>query len=85
MNKKSDSFEQFELISAYLDGEVTQEERAFIEENPDLVKEVEKLKEIQKITSSPIPIDPLLQEKHLAKALSSLPEGGKVRGVNDLK
>ena len=78
MNNKSDSFEHFELISAYLDGEVTQEERAFIEENPDLVKEVEKLKEIQKITSSPIPIDPLLQEKHLAKALSSLPEGGKV-------
>ena len=78
MNNKSDSFEHFELISAYLDGEVTQEERAFIEENPDLVKEVEKLKEIQKITSSPISIDPLLQEKHLAKALSSLPEGGKV-------
>ena len=78
MNNKSDSFEHFELISAYLDGEVTQEERAFIEENPDLVKEVEKLKEIQKITSSPIPIDPLLQEKHLAKALSSLPKSRKV-------
>ncbi len=78
MNNKSDSFEHFELISAYLDGEVTQEERAFIEENPDLVKEVEKLKEIQKITSSPIPVDPLLQEKHLTKALSSLPESEKV-------
>ena len=78
MNNKSDSFEHFELISAYLDGEVTQEERAFIEENPDLVKEVEKLKEMQKIISSPLSIDPILQEKHLAKALSSFPEGGKV-------
>ena len=78
MNNKSDSFEHSEIISAYLDGEVTEEERAFIEENPDLLKEVEKLKEIQEVTSSPIPIDPLLQEKHLAKALSSLPKGGKV-------
>ena len=57
---------------------MTEEERAFIEENPDLLKEVEKLKIIQGITSSPIPIDPLLQEKHLAKALSSLPKDGKV-------
>ena len=78
MNNKSDSFEHSEIISAYLDGEVTEEERAFIEENPDLLKEVEKLKEIQEVTSSPMPIDPLLQEKHLAKALSSLPKGGKV-------
>ena len=78
MNNKSDSFEHSEIISAYLDGEVTEEERAFIEENPDLLKEVEKLKKIQEVTSSPIPIDPLLQEKHLAKALSSLPKGGKV-------
>ncbi len=78
MNNKSDSFEHSEIISAYLDGEVTEEERAFVEESPDLLKEVEKLKKIQKITSSPTPIDPVLQEKHLAKALSSLPKGGKV-------
>ena len=78
MNNKSDSFEHSEVISAYLDGEVTEEERAFVEESPDLLKEVEKLKKIQKITSSPTPIDPVLQEKHLAKALSSLPKGGKV-------
>ena len=78
MNNKSDSFEHSEIISAYLDGEVTEEERAFIEENPELLKEIEKLKEIQEVTSSPIPIDPLLQEKHLAKALSSLPKGGKI-------
>ena len=72
MNKTSDFFEHSELVSAYLDGEVTEEERAFIEENPDLLKEVEKLKEIQEVTSSPIPIDPLLQAQHLAKALYSL-------------
>ena len=78
MNNKSDSFEHSEIIIAYLDGEVTEEERAFVEENPDLLKEVEKLKIIQGVTSSPIPIDPLLQEKHLAKALSSLPKSRKV-------
>ena len=78
MNNKSDSFEHSELISAYLDGEVTEEERAFIEENPDLLEEVDKLKEIKKVTSSLIPIDPILQEKHLAKALSSIPKDGKI-------
>ena len=78
MNNKSDSFEHYELISAYLDGEVTKKERAFIEESPDLLKEVEKLKEIKKVTSSLIPIDPILQEKHLANAVSSLPKDGKV-------
>ena len=78
MNNKSDSFEHYELISAYLDGEVTKKERAFIEESPDLLKEVDKLKEIKKVTSSLIPIDPILQEKHLANAVSSLPKDGKV-------
>ena len=43
MNNKSDSFEHYELTSAYLDGEVTKE-RAFIEESPDLLKEVDKLR-----------------------------------------
>ena len=56
MNNKSDSFEHYELISAYLDGEVTKKERAFIEESPDLLKEVDKLKEIKKVTSSLVPI-----------------------------
>jgi|GEM_PF-1753581 len=78
MNNKSDSFEHYELISAYLDGEVTKEERAFIEESSDLLKEVDKLKKIKKVTSSLIPIDPILQEKHLANAVSSLPKDGKV-------
>ena len=78
MNNKSDSFEHYELISAYLDGEVTKKERAFIEESPDLLKEVDKLKEIKKVTSSLVPIDPILQEKHLANAVSSLPKDGKV-------
>ena len=78
MNNKSDSFEHYELISAYLDGEVTKKERAFIEESPDLLKEVDKLKEIKEVTSSLIPIDPILQEKHLANAVSSLPKDGKV-------
>ena len=78
MNKTSDFFEHSELVSAYLDGEVTEEERAFIEKTPELLVEVEKLKKIQEITSSTLPIDPILQEKHLTKALSSLPKEGKI-------
>ena len=78
MNNLSDSFEHFELISAYLDGEVTEEERAFIENNPLLLSEVEKLKEITESTSSMVPIDPVLQEKHINKALSLLPKNTKV-------
>ncbi len=78
MNNLSDSFEHFELISAYLDGEVTEEERAFIENNPLLLSEVEKLKEITESTSSIVPIDPVLQEKHINKALSLLPKNTKV-------
>ncbi len=78
MNKTSDFFEHSELVSAYLDGEVTEEERAFIEKTPELLVEVEKLKKIQEITSSTLPIDPILQEKHLTKTLSSLPKEGKI-------
>ena len=78
MNKTSDFFEHSELVSAYLDGEVTEEERALVEKTPELLAEVEKLKKIQEITSSILPIDPILQEKHLTKALSSLPKGGKI-------
>ena len=33
-----------ELISAYLDGEVTQEERALVESNPNLLRQVEEFK-----------------------------------------
>ena len=78
MNKTSEFFEHSELVSAYLDGEVTEEERAFIEKTPELLVEVENLKKIQEITSSTLPLDPILQEKHLAKALSSLPKEGKI-------
>ncbi len=78
MNKTSDFFEHSELVSAYLDGEVTEEERALVEKTPELLVEVENLKKIQEITSSTLPLDPILQEKHLAKALSSLPKEGKI-------
>ena len=37
-----------ELISAYLDGEVTQEERALVENSPDLLRQVEELKSLSK-------------------------------------
>ena len=78
MNNKSDSFEHSELISAYLDGEVTAADRAFVENNPELLMEVEKLKELHEITSFPIPVDPILLEKHITTALSSFTKDGEI-------
>ena len=78
MNKTSDSFEHSELISAYLDGEVTEEERAFVESTPTLLLEVEKLQKITEVTSSITPIDPVLREKHLREAISHFPNEATV-------
>ena len=78
MNKKSDSFEHSELISAYLDGEVTEEERALVENDPVLLSEVEKLQKIIDVTSSLLPIDPELREKHLREAVSQFSKDNAV-------
>ena len=78
MNKESNSFEHYELISAYLDGEVTEEERAFVENSSKLLSEVEKLQKITEATSSLSPIDPVLREKHLREAISQLPNNAQV-------
>ena len=78
MNNESNSFEHSELISAYLDGEVTEDERAFVESSPKLLSEVEKLKKISIEISSLSPINPALKEKHLREALSQLPNNDRV-------
>mgnify|MGYP006107948351 CR=1 FL=1 len=78
MNNESNSFEHYELISAYHDGEVTEDERAVVESSPELLSEVKKLKKISIETSSLSPIDPVLKEKHLQEALSQLPNNARV-------
>ncbi len=67
---KSDSFENDELVSAYLDGEVTEEERAFVENDPSLITTVNQMRAVVDATSALAHTDPLLREKHLTEALS---------------
>ena len=64
--------------SLVVDGEVTAADRAFVENNPELLMEVEKLKELHEITSFPIPVDPILLEKHITTALSSFTKDGEI-------
>lgn len=67
---KSDSFENDELISAYLDGEVTDEERALVENDPSLIAKVKQMRAVVDATSSLAHTDPSLREKHLTEAIS---------------
>lgn len=67
---KSDSFENDELISAYLDGEVTEEERAFVENDPSLITKVKQMRAVVDATSALAHADPSLREKHLTEAIS---------------
>jgi hypothetical protein len=58
------------LVSAYLDGEVTPEERSQIEADPTLLTEVERLRQVRAVlgaTTEPPPIS--VREAHLAAAL----------------
>ncbi|MFN3258017.1 MAG: anti-sigma factor family protein [Ilumatobacter sp.] len=58
------------LVSAYLDGEVTPEERALVEGNPVLLSEVDRLRQVRAVmgaVTEPPPIS--VREAHLAAAL----------------
>ncbi len=64
---KNPDFE--ELISAYLDGEVTELERAQIENSPKLLQEVEKLRLITAAITEEIPNNSTQKENHISKAV----------------
>ncbi len=44
-----------ELISAYLDGEATEQERALVENNPDLLNRLAQFQELSQLVSEPVP------------------------------
>jgi hypothetical protein len=75
---KSNSLENDELVSAYLDGEVTEEERAFVENNPSLITKVKQMSAVIDATSALAHIDPSLREKHLTEAVSKLKKTTKL-------
>ena len=59
----------FELLSAYIDGEVNDEERARIESDPRLMNELDQILAISKKVGEAIPNDPETRANHIKTAL----------------
>tara|TARA_Y100000766_G_scaffold153031_1_gene131490 strand:- start:1846 stop:2994 length:1149 start_codon:yes stop_codon:yes gene_type:complete len=62
----------FKLISAYIDGEVTDEERARIESDPKLMNEVNQILSISKRVGKVVPNDPETKSNHIQTALNEM-------------
>ena len=61
--------DDFELLSAYIDGEVNDEERARIESDPRLMNELNQILGISKKVGEVIPNDPETRANHIRTAL----------------
>lgn len=59
------------LASAYLDGDVTADERALVESDPQLLGEVERLRSVRSMLGDTEPSSISLREQHLASALDA--------------
>jgi len=57
------------LASAYLDDDVTSEERALVEASPELLAAVERLRQVRAVLASGEPAAISMRERHLAAAL----------------
>ena len=64
--------DDFELISAYIDGEVNDEERARIESDPRLMNELNQILAISKKVGETIPNDPETRANHIKTALNEM-------------
>ena len=64
--------DDFELLSAYIDGEVNDEERARIESDPRLMNEVNQILAISKKVGETIPNDPETRANHIKTALNEM-------------
>ena len=64
--------DDFELISAYIDGEVNDEERARIESDPRLMNEVNQIISMNKKIGEVIPNDPETKANHIQTALNAM-------------
>ena len=75
------------LASAYLDGAATAEERAQVENSPDLLSEVERLRLVRALLADLDPPSISLREQHLAAALGAwdrLPEAERAGAARDI-
>ena len=64
--------DDFELISAYIDGEINDEERARIESDPRLMNEVNQILSVSKKVGEVIPNDPETRANHIKTALNEM-------------
>ena len=60
--------DDFELLSAYIDGEVNDEERARIESDPRLMSEVNQILSMSKKVGEVIPNDSETRTNHIKTA-----------------
>lgn len=60
-----------ELVAAYLDGEATSAERALVEADPELLEQVEVMRQVAALVAEPVVPPPLeVRNSHLAAALA---------------
>ena len=64
--------DDFELLSAYIDGEVNDEERARIESDPRLMNELNQILAVSKKVGEAIPNDPETRANHIKTALNEM-------------
>ena len=64
--------DDFELLSAYIDGEINDEERARIESDPRLMNELNQILAISKKVGEAIPNDPETRANHIKTALNEM-------------
>jgi len=64
--------DDFELLSAYIDGEVNDEERARIESDPRLMNEVNQILSMNKRVGEVILNDPEMRANHIQTALNEM-------------
>ena len=64
--------DDFELLSAYIDGEINDEERARIESDPRLMNEINQILAISKKVGEAIPNDPETRANHIKTALNEM-------------
>lgn len=75
-----------ELASGYLDDELTTDERARVEGDPDLLAEVDRVREVRAVIGDLEPPPISLREEHLAAALDAwdrLPEAERTAAGRD--
>jgi hypothetical protein len=74
------------LASAYLDGDVSDDERARVEADPTLLAEVQRLREVRSLLGDLAPSSIARREEHLATALAAwdrLPDTERTGAIRD--